>query len=87
MVHLVSEVHELLTKIHDILDSALSKWFGITAGILTYLFNSTSRYFHEIWTLQFWLIINLETLLCLVRLAFFGDLNSSVAQTQQQLTL
>ena len=29
----VSAVHELLTKIHDILDSAESKWIGNTAQI------------------------------------------------------
>ena len=30
----VSEVYQLLTKIHDILDSAVSKWVGNTACIL-----------------------------------------------------
>ena len=38
-----SEVHELLTKIHDILDNAVSTWFGNAGHILAYLFNSASR--------------------------------------------
>ena len=32
------EVTELLTKIHDILDNAVSKWVDNTACILAYLF-------------------------------------------------
>ena len=32
-----SEVHELLIKIHDILDNAVSKLVGYTVHILTYL--------------------------------------------------
>ena len=32
-----SEVHELLTKIHNILDSAVSKHFGNKAPLLAYL--------------------------------------------------
>ena len=34
-----SEVHELFTKIHDILDNALSKVVGNTSCILAYLFS------------------------------------------------
>ena len=35
----VSEVHELLTKIHVILDSVVSKWVDNMAHILASLFN------------------------------------------------
>ena len=35
-----SEVHELPTKFHNILGSALFKWVGNTTYILAYLFNS-----------------------------------------------
>ena len=45
----VSEVHELLLRIHDILDKAVSKQFGNSAHIFAYLFNSVSRQCHEIW--------------------------------------
>ena len=38
-----SEVHELLIKIHDILDDVVSKQAGNMAHILAYLFNSASR--------------------------------------------
>ena len=39
----VSEVHELLLCIHDILDKAISKQVGNSAHILAHLFNSVSR--------------------------------------------
>ena len=38
-----SEVHDLLTVIHDILDRAVSKWVGNAAHVLAYLLNSASR--------------------------------------------
>ena len=43
------EVHELLTKIHDILENALCKWVSKTMHILAYLFNSASWQCHEVW--------------------------------------
>ena len=45
----VSEVHELLLWIHDILDKAVSKQVGNSAHILAHLFNSVSRQHHEVW--------------------------------------
>ena len=39
----VSEVHDLLNKIHDILSNAGSKWIANSAGILGFLFSSASR--------------------------------------------
>ena len=39
----VSEIHKPLTKIHDILDSAVSKWVCNTGNILAFLFGSTCR--------------------------------------------
>ena len=44
----ISEVYELLTNIHDILDNAVSKQVGNTACILAHLFNSASRQCHEV---------------------------------------
>ena len=49
----VSEVCELLLRIHDILDKAVSKRDGNSACILAYLFNSVSRQCHEVWASQF----------------------------------
>ena len=45
-----SEVHELLIKVHDILDNAVSKLVGNSAHILVYVFNSASRQHREVWT-------------------------------------
>ena len=39
----VSEVHELLIKVHDILDNAVSKQVWNSAHILTHVFNSAFR--------------------------------------------
>ena len=47
----ISEVHELLTKIHDILDCATSPWVGNTTHILA--FNSASRKSCEGWASHF----------------------------------
>ena len=44
----VSEVCELLLKVHDILGKAVSKWVGNSACILAYLFNSVSRQHCEV---------------------------------------
>ena len=49
----VSEVHELLLQIYDILDKAVSKWVGNSTHILAHLFNSVSRQHHEVWAPQF----------------------------------
>ena len=49
----VSEVCELLAKIHDILDNAVSKWVGSTACILAHVFISSSRQHCEVWASQF----------------------------------
>ena len=43
-----SDVCELLLRIHDILDKAVSKQVRSLAHILAYLFNSVSRQHHEV---------------------------------------
>ena len=48
----VSEVHELLTRIHDILDNAMSKQVGNICHILGYHFNSASLHCHDVWASQ-----------------------------------
>ena len=55
-----SEVHKLLTKIHDILYSAVSTCFCNTSHILTYLFHSASRQHHEVWASQFPILYNIK---------------------------
>ena len=49
----VSEVHELHTEIHDILNNAMSKWVSNTTHLLAHVFNSASRQCHEVQALQF----------------------------------
>ena len=44
----VSEVCDLLLKVHDILDKAVSKQVGKSAHILAHVFNSVSRQHHEV---------------------------------------
>ena len=39
----VQKVLKLLTKIHDILDNAMSMWVGNAAQILASVFNSPTR--------------------------------------------
>ena len=45
-INTASEVHELLIKIHDILDSAMSKQVCNTTHMLVYLFNYVSSQHH-----------------------------------------
>ena len=45
----VSEVHEFLLKVHDILDNAVSKRVGNSAHILAHVFSSVSRQCCEVW--------------------------------------
>ena len=63
-------VVKLLTKIHDSLDSDVSKWVGIMAHILVCLFNSDSSQCCEVWALHFPFFTDLRTLFLLVRLDF-----------------
>ena len=43
----------LITRIHDILDSSVSKKIGNIACVTAYLFNSASRQYHDVWASQF----------------------------------
>ena len=47
------EVYELCSKIHEILDNAVSQWASNMTCILAYLFNSASRQCCEVWASQF----------------------------------
>ena len=65
----VSEVHELLLRIHYILDKAVSKQVGNSVCILAHLFNSVFRQHHEVWASQFLFFTVLRRRFLLVRLA------------------
>ena len=56
-----------LIEIHDILDSAVSKWIGNMAHILACLFKSSSREQHEFWPSQFPFLHNIKDSLLSVR--------------------
>ena len=64
------EVHELLSRIHDIMDNAVSKWVTNMACILVCLFDSFSRQHCEVWASQFPFFTVLRILFLPVRLAF-----------------
>ena len=65
----LSEVHELLLRIYDILDKAVFKQVGNLAHILAYLYNFVSRQCCEVWASQFLFFIVLRRWFLLVRLA------------------
>ena len=56
----VAEVHKILTKIHDILDYAISRLIWNTAHILAFLLNSASWQHHEVWSSQYPFIYNFK---------------------------
>ena len=77
------EVHELLTKIHDILDSA-----GLIIPLIFWhLFNSASREHCEVWTSQFPFFTILRILFLLVRFVFMAFINWSLTQAFLQSLL
>ena len=74
-----SEVHELLTKIHDILDDSLSK-----CSYFAYLFNSTSRQGCEVWASQFPFLHNIKDSINPSEACLYGCINWSLSQTHHQ---
>ena len=76
----VSEVCELLLRIHDILDKAVSKRVGNLAHILAYLFNSVSRLHHEVWVSQFPFLHSLKEVIPPSEACLYGHINWSLAQ-------
>ena len=82
----VLEVYELLTYIHYILHNAVSKWVGNTAHILAHVFSSASRQQHEVWASQLPFLYSLMDMVP-SEACFYGNLNWSLAQIQQQSSL
>ena len=76
----VSEVCELLLWIHGILDKAVSKQVGNSAGILAHLFNSVSRQHQKVWTSQFPFLHSLKEVIPPSEACLYGCINWSLAQ-------
>ena len=80
------EVHELLTKIHDILDNAVSKWVGNQLIFLS-LSNSASRQHCEVWASQLPFLHNFKDSVPSSEACHYGHINWSLVQAQQQSSL
>ena len=80
----VSEVHELLLKVYDILDKAVYKQVGNLAYILAYLFNSVSRQHCEVWASQFPFLYSLRDVIPPSEACPYGHINWSLAQAHHQ---
>ena len=76
----VSEVHELLLRVHGILDKAVSKQVGNSAHILAYLFNSVSRQHHEILASEFPFLHSLKEVIPPSEACLYGCINWSLEQ-------
>ena len=76
----VSEVHELLLRVHDILDSAVSKQVGNSTHILAHVFNSVSRQHLEVWASQFPFLHSLRDVIPPSEACLCGLINWSLAQ-------
>ena len=71
----VSEVCELLLRIHEILDKAVSKQVGNSACILAHLFNSVSRQHHEVWASKFPFLHSLREVIPPSEACLYGHIN------------
>ena len=71
----VSEMRELLLKVHDILDSAVSKQIGNSACILAHVFNYVSRQCHEVWASQFPFLHSLRDVIPPSEACLYGCIN------------
>ena len=83
----ISEVHEFLLKVHDILDNAVSKWVGNSAHISAHVFNSASRQHSEVLASQFIFLYGLKDVVAHSQVCQYGCINWSPAQTEQQSSM
>ena len=83
----VSEVHDLLIKVHGILGNALSKQVGISAHILAHVFNSASRQHYEVWASQFPFLNSLKDVVPPSEACLYDHINWSLTQAQQQSSM
>ena len=82
-----SQVYELLTMIHDTLDSAVSTQSGNMACILAYHFNSVSMQCHEVLVSQFPFLHNIKESVLPSEACLYGGINWSVGQAHHQFSL
>ena len=75
-----SEMHDLHTKIHNILDSTMSKWVGDMDQMLAYLFNAASRQHHEVWVSQFFFLHSIKDYIPPSKACLYGNFNWLWAQ-------
>ena len=83
----MSEVHELLLRIHDILDKAVSKQIGNSVCILAHVFNSVSRQHLEVWASQFPFLHSLKEVIPPSEACLYGCINWSLAQAHSVVCL
>ena len=83
----MSQVHELLIKVHDILDSGVSKCVGNLACSLVHVFNCASMLHGEAWASWFPLLHGLKYVVSLSEACLYGHINWFLAQAQQQSSI
>ena len=83
----MSKVCELLLKVLNILDSAVSKRVGNSTHILVHVFNSVSRQCCEVWASQFPFLHSLRDVIPPSEACLYGHINWSLAQDQQQSSM
>ena len=83
----VSKVHELLLKVHDILDNAVSKQVGNSAHVSAHVFNSVSRQHCEVWASQFSFLHSHKDVIPASEACLYDHINWSLTQTQQQSSM
>ena len=71
----MSEVHELLLKVHDILDNAVSNQVGNSACILAHVFNSVFRQCHEVCASRFPFLHGLRNVIPPSEACLYGHIN------------
>ena len=76
----VSEVCELLLRIHDNLDKVICKQVGNSVCILAHLFNYVSRQHCEVWDSQFPFLHSLKGVIPPSEACLYGCINWSLAQ-------
>ena len=76
-----------ITKMHDTLENAVSKWVCNTTHILAYPFNPASRQHLEVWVFQFPFLHNVKDIVDHTEPCIYGHCNWSLALAQQQSSL
>ena len=74
-------------KVHDILDSAVSKQISNYAHILVHVFNSVSRQCCEVWASQLPFLHSLRDVIPISEACMYGHINWSLAQAEQQSSM